>query len=81
MNVFIDIDINITKIILININIDIFKNGLIDIDIFEDIYWQRIFHIDILNMATSRPDIDKSLDLEKFSKRNDSDFSLSLARS
>ena len=27
------------------------------------------------------PDIDKSLDLEKFSKRNDSDFSLSLARS
>ena len=26
-------------------------------------------------------DIDESLDLEKFSKRNDSDFSLSLARS
>ena len=26
-------------------------------------------------------DIDKSLDLEKFSKRNDSDFSLSLVRS
>ena len=27
------------------------------------------------------PDIDGSLDLEKFSKRNDSDFSLSLASS
>ena len=29
----------------------------------------------------TKSDIDKSLDLEKFSKRNDSDFSLSLARS
>ena len=35
-----------------------------------------------VKMAHSRnADIDKSLDLEKFSKRNDSDFSLSLARS
>ena len=31
--------------------------------------------------STPYADIDKSLDLEKFSKRNDSDFSLSLARS
>ena len=32
-------------------------------------------------LETYSTDIDKSLDLEKFSKRNDSDFSLSLARS
>ena len=31
-------------------------------------------------IKVSSLDIDKSLDLEKFSKRNDSDFSLSLAR-
>ena len=31
--------------------------------------------------SVTSSDIDKSLDLEKFSKRNDPDFSLSLARS